>query len=40
MDISNYSITISFILLIATITIITIAHELIHGLTLLYLVVK
>lgn len=32
-DIFNYSITISFILLIATITMITIAHELIHGLT-------
>ena len=32
MDIFNYSITISFILLLATITIITIAHELIHGL--------
>ncbi|ENK0556066.1 DUF3267 domain-containing protein [Clostridium botulinum] len=33
MDIFNYSITISFILLITTITIITIVHELIHGLT-------
>ncbi|MBN3382920.1 DUF3267 domain-containing protein [Clostridium botulinum] len=33
MDIFNYSITISFILLMATITMITIAHELIHGLT-------
>ncbi|OSA72291.1 hypothetical protein B2H86_17165 [Clostridium botulinum] len=32
MDIFNYSITISFILLITTITIITIVHELIHGL--------
>ncbi|KEI96165.1 DUF3267 domain-containing protein [Clostridium botulinum] len=33
MDIFNYSITMSFILLIVTITIITIVHELIHGLT-------
>lgn len=33
MDIFNYSITISFILLIFTIIMITIVHELIHGLT-------
>ncbi|MCR1175586.1 DUF3267 domain-containing protein [Clostridium botulinum] len=33
MDIFDYSITPSFILLIATITAITIIHELIHGLT-------
>ncbi|MHB9949156.1 hypothetical protein CF055_08765 [Clostridium botulinum] len=33
MDIFNYSITMSFILLIVTITIITMVHELIHGLT-------
>ncbi|NFE80036.1 metalloprotease family protein [Clostridium sporogenes] len=33
MNIFNYSITISFILLMATITMLTMAHELIHGLT-------
>ncbi|NFG68106.1 DUF3267 domain-containing protein [Clostridium sporogenes] len=33
MNIFNYSIRISFILLMATITMLTMAHELIHGLT-------